>query len=101
MCVACSMQFTKMRINPEPRKILMTADTVGGVWSFAIELIRALEPHGIKIALATMGDLLTSDKRREIARLGNVELFESSYRLEWMDDSWDSVDRAGDWLFKI
>jgi glycosyltransferase involved in cell wall biosynthesis len=28
-------------------------------------------------------------------------LFESAYRLEWMADPWDDVDRAGDWLLKI
>ena len=35
-------------------KILMTADTVGGIWTYAIELCRAIRPYGIQVALATM-----------------------------------------------
>ena len=31
----------------------------------------------------------------------NVRLFESAYRLEWMEDPWDDVERAGDWLLEI
>ena len=39
----------------EPRHVLMTADTVGGVWTYAVELVRALAPHRVTVALATMG----------------------------------------------
>jgi glycosyltransferase involved in cell wall biosynthesis len=30
-----------------------------------------------------------------------VELFESHYKLEWMDDPWSDVDQAGEWLLKL
>ena len=29
-------------------RVLMTADTVGGVWTYALELARALAPHGVR-----------------------------------------------------
>ena len=38
-----------------PRRILMTADTIGGVWSYALELAQGLARHGVEVALATMG----------------------------------------------
>ena len=41
-------------------KVLMTADTVGGVWTYALELAGALAPHGVTVALATMGAGLPS-----------------------------------------
>ena len=84
-----------------PRRILMTADTLGGVWTYALEMARALAPHGVEIALATMGSPLTAQQRAELAACPNVELFESRYQLEWMDDPWADVDRAGDWLLDI
>ena len=83
----------------EPQRILMTADTVGGVWTYAIELIRALPQ--IEFALATIGAPITSEQRAEASRLPNVQLFPSTYALEWMDDPWREVDRAGDWLLQI
>jgi hypothetical protein len=82
----------------EPQRILMTADTLGGVWTYALELARALPQ--IEFALATMGAPITPEQRTEASQLSNVELFPSGYALEWMDDPWTEVDRAGDWLLK-
>jgi glycogen synthase len=79
----------------------MTADPIGGVWTYVLELARALEWHGIDIALATMGADLTRDQYAQVLARKNVRLFESAYRLEWMDDAWNDVDRAGDWLLRI
>lgn len=82
-------------------KVLLTTDTVGGVWTYALELSRALAGHGVRIALATMGAPLSAAQRAEVSHLSNVDVFESSYKLEWMQDPWDDVRRAGDWLLKI
>ena len=35
--------------HPLPRKVLMTADTVGGVWTYAIELARGLDDRGPEV----------------------------------------------------
>lgn len=88
-------------MESNPQKILMTADTVGGVWTYALELIRALAPHGIEVALATMGAKLTDEQWSEADELENVRIFESDFRLEWMDDPWDDVERAGRWLLEL
>lgn len=84
-----------------PRRILMTADTVGGVWTYALELARALAPHGVEVAIATMGALPNQAQRTEVSRLHNVTLFESAFRLEWMADPWRDVQRAGAWLLEL
>jgi glycosyltransferase involved in cell wall biosynthesis len=31
----------------------------------------------------------------------NVHVFESGFRLEWMDDPWSDVERAGEWLLEL
>jgi glycosyltransferase involved in cell wall biosynthesis len=82
-------------------KVLMTADTVGGVWTYAVELMRALAPQGVSFALATMGAPLSPAQRRELGSLPQAELFESRFALEWMGDPWDDIRRAGDWLLEI
>lgn len=82
-------------------KVLMTADTLGGVWSYALELCAALGEHGVRVALATMGAPLDRSQRVAIASLRNVELYQSAFRLEWMDDPWADVERAGEWLQEI
>jgi glycogen synthase len=84
-----------------PKRVLMTADTLGGVWTYAIELTHALQPHGVEVALATMGAPLSPDQANQARSLSNLEIFESQIKLEWMDDPWSDVDRAGYWLLQL
>jgi glycosyltransferase involved in cell wall biosynthesis len=82
-------------------KILMSADTLGGVWTYSVELIRALAKHDVDVCLATMGAPLSPAQRAEADALTNACVYESAHRLEWMDDAWDDVRTAGDWLLGI
>jgi glycogen synthase len=84
-----------------PKSILMTADTVGGVWTYALELTRALQPHGVEVKLALMGPPLTPAQRAEASEISNLCLFKSDYKLEWMPDCWSDVRRAGEWLLHL
>jgi glycogen(starch) synthase len=80
----------------------MTADTIGGVWTYAMELIRGLAAHDIRVVLATMGGPVQPHQRQAVAALGNaVELHESDFHLEWMNDPWDDVAAAGGWLLAL
>jgi glycogen(starch) synthase len=89
------MKFAK------PQRVLMTADPIGGVWTYALELCRAFESCGIEVALATMGARLNKSQEQEAARSPNIQVFQSSYKLEWMDSPWADVDAAGEWLLDI
>ena len=40
-----------MTISTPVQRVLMTADTVGGVWTYAMELSHALSDRGVEIIL--------------------------------------------------
>lgn len=84
-----------------PNRVLFTADTVGGVWTYAMELLNALAPFGVHFTLATMGRSLSSEQRRQVASMTNVALEESAFKLEWMAQPWEDVQRAGEWLLQL
>lgn len=84
-----------------PRRILMTSDTLGGVWTYALDLISALQENQVEIFLATFGRPLNRDQRSAIRSHGNLHLYESSYKLEWMNDPWDDIERAKSWLLEL
>lgn len=84
-----------------PSRILMTTDTVGGVWTYALELLRALEPHGVSVVLATMGAPLRDDQRAQVEAFGHVQVEESTFDLEWMQEPWEDVAAAGAWLLEL
>lgn len=79
-------------------RVLMTADTVGGVWTYACELIRGLAAHDVQVTLATMGAPPSRAQQAAIAALPNAELVSSTYALEWQNEPWRDVDAAGEWL---
>ena len=82
-------------------RVLMTADTVGGVWTYSLELAEALAAHDIEVVLATMGTPLTPSQRAELRRSRVARTYAQSVKLEWMDDPWGDVELAGRWLLKI
>ncbi len=84
-----------------PTRILMTADTVGGVWTYALELTRALQPYGIEVLLAVMGPPLSAAQSADARSISNLNLFKSNYKLEWMPDCWSDVKHAGRWLLHL
>ena len=80
--------------------VLMTADAIGGVWTYALDLATWLGARGVGVTLATMGAPPTAEQV-SAARRAQVELVTSTFRLEWMDAPWDDVARAGEWLLDL
>src|SRR4051812_7799366 len=82
-------------------KLLLTTDAVGGVWTYTIDLVRALAAHDVQAHIATMGPPPREDQRAQVRELRNATLHESTFALEWADDPWDDVARAGEWLLDL
>lgn len=75
-------------------KIVMTTDTVGGVWNYSLELCRALLPHHVEVHLVSLGKDPSASQIREVKRLENTTLYPYPYKLEWMEDSSEDVKKT-------
>ncbi|HLU46913.1 MAG TPA: glycosyltransferase, partial [Planctomycetota bacterium] len=84
-----------------PRRVLMTTDTAGGVWTYTLELACSLVARGARVLLAACGPSIDLARREELSRLEGVEVAAREFRLEWMDDPWDDVDASGKWLLEL
>jgi glycogen synthase len=82
-------------------KILMTADTVGGVWTYCMDLCSGFLLHDVEVHLVTMGTKMSGWQKEEAEALPNVSVYESEYRLEWMQDPWDDIRECGKWLLHL
>ncbi len=82
-------------------RILMTADAVGGVWQYSVDLISALAKHGIAVLLANLGPSPSEEQKSEFRQLSNARLVEGDFALEWMQNPWREVDRSKDWLLDL
>ena len=88
-------------MTPPLRRVLMTADTIGGIWTFALGLARELAAEEVEVVLATMGALPTEAQREEARSIAPLVLCESAFALEWMTEPWEEVAEAGAWLLAL
>jgi len=88
---------------PDPRlkRILMTSDTVGGVWTYTLELAEALGARGIEVVLAALGGKPSTTQRGEACRIPALRLHTSDFKLEWMENPWTDVTASGRWLLEL
>jgi glycogen(starch) synthase len=81
--------------------VLMTTDTVGGVWTYALDLARALGRRGVSVVLAAVGDPPSLAQRRDARTVASICLEHHPGKLEWMQDPWDDVRATGEWLLDL
>ena len=78
--------------------VLMTADTVGGVWTYTQELVSGLIQQGIRVTLVSLGKLPSPEQSAWIDALPELDYRPTDYRLEWMQDSERDVEESGNYL---
>jgi len=83
------------------RHVLMSADAVGEVWTHAVTLAGALARRGIRTSLAVFTAELPASLRAQAWDVRGLQIFEAPYRPEWMEDAWEDVRRAGEWLVSL
>jgi glycogen synthase len=84
-----------------PLRIALTTDTVGGVWTYAIDLAAVLVRAGVEVLLVAIGPSMREHQRREALALPRLRLEYYRGALEWMDDPWRDVDDARRWLSRL
>lgn len=84
-------------------KILMTADTAGGVWHYAIDLARVLMEGNITVILVAMGSQPNKAQLEQVKKNQKcgMAFYHRPYKLEWMDDPWKDVAQANQWIKEI
>lgn len=74
-------------------RLMMTTDTVGGVWTYSRGLASDLAQAGVEVTLATMGPRARTDERTQLQR-SRVRLIETDLALEWQDPEGRNVADA-------
>ena len=87
-------------LAPRPSRVLLTTDTAGGVWTYAVELGTALRHEGVAVTVAALGEEPTA-AHRDDAELHGLPLRSFRCRLPWMPDPWDDLSAAGEWLLRL
>lgn len=81
--------------------VLVTADTVGGVWTYTRELVTGLAQRGIRVTLVSFGEIPAAKQTEWLNALGTVDFYPTAFRLEWMQDAEDDLKASSDYLLRI
>ncbi len=81
--------------------VLITADTLGGVWTYARELVTGLAQRGVRVTLVSFGEVPGPAECEWIHGLANVDYRPTGFRLEWMQDSEADLAASAEYLSNL
>ena len=81
--------------TPDRRaQIVMTADAVGGVWTYALDLATGLGRAGHSVTLVLAGPAPSADQRRQADAMAGLTLIETDAPLDWTAENDKDLARA-------
>lgn len=81
--------------------VLVTADTVGGVWTYVRELVTGLVRRGVRVTLVSFGNVPTVEHTQWLETLKDVDYRATAFRLEWMQEARDDIEVSTEYLRNI
>ena len=81
--------------------VLITADTLGGVWNYARELVNGLSQRGIRITLVSFGEIPSAEQTSWMEALGKFDYHPTGFKLEWMRDSAEDLAHSAEYLQRL
>ena len=82
-------------------RVLITADTVGGIWTYARELVTGLVRRGVDVTLVSFGHIPEPRQLAWLDGLRNLDFRPTAFRLEWMQDSAEDVAASSEYLLGV
>ncbi len=82
-------------------RVLVTADTFSGVWTYARELVSGLVTHGAQVTLVSFGEIPLPHQTAWMDALHGLEYHPTAFRLDWMEEGEQDFHAAEDYLCSI
>jgi glycosyltransferase involved in cell wall biosynthesis len=79
----------------------MSADAVGGVWTFALDLAKGLVPFGVQTTIAVVGPMPAGGPREAARAVPGLSVLPTGLPLEWTAPDAGAVKEAGQRLASL
>ena len=66
--------------------VLVTTDTLSGVWTYTQELVTGLVSRGVRVTLVSLGDIPLPQQTSWMDSLQGLEYRPTAFRLDWMQE---------------
>src|SRR5512141_380980 len=81
--------------------VLVTADTVGGVWTYTRELVTGLVRRGARVTLVSLGEIPTSIQTEWMDGLRGLDFRPTAFRREWMQEAEQDLAASMEYLSSV
>jgi glycogen synthase len=81
--------------------VLVTADTLGGVWTYARELVTGLVRRGVRVTLVSFGNIPSIPQTEWMETLSSLDYRPTGFKLEWMQDSTEDLVASAAYLQNV
>ena len=78
--------------------VLVTTDTLSGVWTYTQELVTGLVARGVRVTLVSMGDIPLPQQTSWMESLGGLDYRPTAFRLDWMESGAQDVRECSSYL---
>lgn len=85
----------------KPLHVLITADTIGGVWTYARELVTGLVYRGVYVTLVSFGNIPSPQQTAWMEPLDLLDFRPTGFKLEWMQESGPDLEASAAFLANV
>ena len=78
--------------------VLVTTDTLSGVWTYTQELVTGLVSRGVRVTLVSLGDIPLPQQTAWMDDLQGLEYRPTAFRLDWMQEGEQDFGDASSYL---
>ncbi len=82
-------------------RVLVTADTFSGVWTYSRELVTGLVTQGAQVTLVSFGEIPLPEQTTWMQNLHGLDYHPTAFRLDWMQEGEQDFHAAQDYLCEI
>src|SRR6266516_761971 len=76
--------------------LLVTTDTISGIWTYTRELVSGLVSRGTRVTLVSFGEIPLPEQITWMNNLPGLEYRPTAFRLDWMQEGEQDLDDSSD-----
>jgi glycogen synthase len=78
--------------------VLITSDTLNGIWTYTRELVSGLIGRGLRVTLVSFGEIPLPEQTTWMERLHGLQYHPTAFRLDWMQEGEQDYHDASNYL---
>jgi glycogen synthase len=81
--------------------VLVTTDTLSGVWTYTQELVTGLVSRGVRVTLVSLGDIPLPQQTSWMDELQDLDYRPTAFRLDWMHEADRDIKESSAYLSSL